>query len=250
MSEYIGTVISQDTVTLLDINNTVPAHIYNNDIKGHYNYDQKETFMGFHCGNTAASKLTACSMKYQMIMARTLPEEVTQGTLEGDIIPGEITFYRLQSTADCKLRAYIAQGEVLPVATQSFGGIGIFAIPEMGRFYRHVLIEKNYPHHGAVAFGHLDVYKRQDGCRLCPYRIRQRKRKNKSDVSSCVEKCIASGSDLLGNDHSRHYCKQYYHRAGVYNSWYGKPADFIYFQPGLSGGSGNPGNYRSFGSNH
>lgn len=76
------------------------------------------------------------------------------GTLEGDIIPGDITFYRLQSTADCKLRAYIAQGEVLPVATQSFGGIGIFAIPEMGRFYRHVLIEKNYPHHGAVAFGH------------------------------------------------------------------------------------------------
>ena len=42
----------------------------------------------------------------------------------------------------------------LPVATRSFGGIGIFAIPEMGRFYRHVLIEGNYPHHGAVAFGH------------------------------------------------------------------------------------------------
>lgn len=155
LSEYIGTVISQDTVTLLDINNTVPAYIYDDEIKGKYNYTQKDTFMGFHCGNTAASKLTACSMKYQMIMARTLPEEVTQGTLEGDIIPGDITFYRLQSTADCKLRAYIAQGEVLPVATQSFGGIGIFAIPEMGRFYRHVLVEKNYPHHGAVAFGHF-----------------------------------------------------------------------------------------------
>lgn len=93
-------------------------------------------------------------MKYQMIMARTLPEEVTQGTLEGDILPGDITFYCLQSTADNKLRAYIAQGEVLPVATRSFGSIGIFAIPEMGRFYRHVLIEGNYPHHGAVAFGH------------------------------------------------------------------------------------------------
>ena len=77
---------------------------------------------------------------------------MTQGTLEGDIVPGPITFYRLQSTSDSKLRAYIAQGEVLPVATRSFGGIGIFAIPEMGRFYRHVLIEKNYPHHGAVAF--------------------------------------------------------------------------------------------------
>ena len=79
---------------------------------------------------------------------------MTQGTLEGDILPGDITFYRLQSTADNKLRAYIAQGEVLSVATRSFGSIGIFAIPEMGRFYRHVLIEGNYPHHGAVAFGH------------------------------------------------------------------------------------------------
>ena len=29
-------------------------------------------------------------MKYQMIMARNLPEEVTQGTLEGDIAPGDI----------------------------------------------------------------------------------------------------------------------------------------------------------------
>ena len=94
-------------------------------------------------------------MKYQMIMARTLPEEVTQGTLEGDITPGDITFFRLQSTADSILRAYVAQGEVLPVATRSFGGIGVFAIPEMGRFYRHVLIEKNYPHHGAVVFGHF-----------------------------------------------------------------------------------------------
>ena len=111
--------------------------------------------MGFHCGNTASTKLAFCEMKYQLIMARALPVEVTNGTLEGDIAPGPITFYRLQSTADNILRAYIAQGEVLPVATRSFGGIGIFAIPEMGRFYRHVLIEKNYPYHGAVAFGHF-----------------------------------------------------------------------------------------------
>ena len=69
--------------------------------------------MGFHCGNTASGKLTSCEMKYQLIMARSLPEEVTQGTLEGDIKPGEITFYRLQSTSDNKLRAYVAQGEVL-----------------------------------------------------------------------------------------------------------------------------------------
>ena len=155
LSEFIGTVISEDAVTLLDINNSVPADMYEEDIKGKFDYTLKDTFMGFHCGNTPSKKLSFCSMKYQMIMARALPEEVTQGTLEGDIAPGNITFFRLQSTSDAKLRAYIAEGEVLPVATRSFGSIGVFAIPEMGRFYRHVLIEKNYPHHGAVAFGNF-----------------------------------------------------------------------------------------------
>ena len=154
LSEFIGTVVSNDAVTLLDINNTVTPDIYEEDIKGKFDYTLKDTFMGFHCGNTASTKLSFCEMKNQMIMARSLPEEVTNGTLEGDIVPGDITFFRLQSTADAKLRAYIAHGEVLPVATRSFGAIGIFAIPEMGRFYRHVLIEGNYPHHGAVAFGH------------------------------------------------------------------------------------------------
>ena len=155
LSEFIGTVISQDAVTLLDINNTVPKDMYESEIKGKYDYTQKDTFMGFHCGNTASGKLTTCEMKYQVIMARTLPEEVTQGTLEGNLVPGDITFFRLQSTADNILRGYIAQGEILPVDPKSFGGIGIFAIPEMGRFYRHVLIEGGYPHHGAVAFGKI-----------------------------------------------------------------------------------------------
>ncbi|MBS6736281.1 MAG: L-fucose/L-arabinose isomerase family protein [Clostridiales bacterium] len=155
LSEYIGTLASNDAVTLLDINNTVPADLYQSEIQGKYGYTQKDTFMGFHCGNTTSGKLTSCAMKYQLIMSRSLPQEVTQGTLEGDIVPGDITFFRLQSTADNQLRAYIANGEVLPVATRSFGGIGIFAIPEMGRFYRHVLIEGGFPHHGAVAFGHV-----------------------------------------------------------------------------------------------
>ena len=154
LSEFIGYTVSEDIVTLLDINNSVPADMYEESIKGKFDYTHKDTFMGFHCGNTCSKKLAFCSMQHQMIMARSLPEEVTQGTLEGDIAPGDITFFRLQSTADAKLRAYIANGEVLPVATKSFGAIGVFAIPEMGRFYRHVLIEKNFPHHGAVAFGH------------------------------------------------------------------------------------------------
>lgn len=154
LSEYIGTCVSGDSVTLLDINNTVPEDMYNQSIKGKYDYKFTDTFMGFHCGNTCASRLCNPTMKYQKIMARSLPVEVTNGTLEGDLAAGDITFYRLQSTADNHLYAYVAEGEILPVATQSFGGIGVFAIKEMGRFYRHVLIENGFPHHGAVAFGH------------------------------------------------------------------------------------------------
>ena len=155
LSEFIGTCVTEDVVTLLDINNSVPKDMFKESIEGKFDCKFTDTFMGFHCGNTCTKKLANYEMKYQKIMARNLPIEVTNGTLEGDIAPGKITFYRLQSTADNILRAYVAEGEVLPVATKSFGGIGVFAIPEMGRFYRHVLIEKNYPHHGAVAFSHV-----------------------------------------------------------------------------------------------
>nr|WP_318715832.1 fucose isomerase [uncultured Treponema sp.] len=163
LSEYIGTCISGTPVTLLDINNSVPQDMYDESIKGKFSYPYvlNDTFMAFHCGNTPFCCMNkACNpgVKFQLIQNRLLENggtpDFTRGTLEGDIMPGPITFFRLQTTPDTKLQAYIAQGEILPVATRSFGGIGVFAIPEMGRFYRHVLIQKNYPHHGAVAFGH------------------------------------------------------------------------------------------------
>ena len=160
LSEYIGACITGDAVTLLDINNSVPKYIYDEDVAGKFNYKLTDTFMGFHCGNTPSCKMCSdCAVKYQLIQHRLLEPagsepDFTRGTLEGDIAPGAITFYRLQCDSEGSLRAYIAQGEVLPVATRSFGGIGVFAIPEMGRFYRYVLIQKRYPHHGAVAFAH------------------------------------------------------------------------------------------------
>ena len=160
LSEYIGACVTDDAVTLLDINNSVPKYIYDEDIAGKFDYKLTDTFMGFHCGNTPSCKMCdGCGVRYQLIQHRLLEPagsepDFTRGTLEGDIAPSDITFYRLQCDSDGNLRSYIAQGEVLPVATRSFGGIGVFAINEMGRFYRNVLIEKKYPHHGAVAFSH------------------------------------------------------------------------------------------------
>jgi L-fucose isomerase-like protein len=162
LSEYIGMCASGDTVTLLDINNSVPRYIYDEDIKPIYEGVRlTDTFMGFHCGNTPSCKMCGDrAVKYQLIQHRLLEPagsdpDFTRGTLEGDIAPSDITFYRLQCDSEGTLRAYVAEGRVLDVRTRSFGGIGVFDIPEMGRFYRHVLIQKRYPHHGAVAFAHV-----------------------------------------------------------------------------------------------
>jgi L-fucose isomerase-like protein len=160
LSEYIGACVSADAVTLLDLDCSVPEDLYNEKIKGAYPYALNDLFLGFHCGNTPLCKLRKeknTSLKFQLILNRNLEKggkpDFTRGTLEGDIIPGDITFFRLHSNADTSLQAYIAQGEVLPTPTRSFGGIGIVAIPEMARFYRHVLIAKRFPHHGAAVFG-------------------------------------------------------------------------------------------------
>lgn len=155
-SEYICYLASQNAPTLLDINNTVPADMIakGTDLKGAAVGD---LFMGFHCGNTPSCCMKNCSMKYQLIMNRLMEDpakapDITRGTLEGQLLPGPASFFRVQGTADGGLVSYIADGNILDLDPQSFGGIGVFAIPDFARFYRHVLIGKNFPHHGAVAF--------------------------------------------------------------------------------------------------
>ena len=106
LSEYIGMCASGDTVTLLDINNSVPKYIYDEDITGKFNYKLTDTFMGFHCGNTPSCKLCADrAVKYQLIQHRLLEPagsepDFTRGTLEADIAASDITFYRLQCDSD------------------------------------------------------------------------------------------------------------------------------------------------------
>lgn len=158
LSEYILTCASDFPATLLDINNTVPYDIYKEAKKQVKGYRPHELFMGFHCGNTAACLLNDPTMKYQLIMHRLLEPDkepdITRGTLEGTIKAGDITIFRLQSTAGTELKSYVAEGEVLNINPKSFGSIGVFAVKEMGRFYRYVMLEKKFPHHTAVGFSH------------------------------------------------------------------------------------------------
>jgi L-fucose isomerase-like protein len=157
LTEYIITLATLMPPTLLDINNTVPKDMYDENKAVIGSYKQNDLFMGFHCGNTPIQYLKNPEMRHQLIMKRSLEPDtepdITRGTLEGQIEAAEITLFRLQSSADAKLKSYIAEGEVLDVNPNSFGGIGVIAVPEMARFYRHVLIAGNYPHHAGLAFG-------------------------------------------------------------------------------------------------
>jgi len=158
LSEYMVTCATELPATLLDINNTVPADMVRAARGKLRGYHPSDLFMGFHCGNTPSACLVGGALKYQLIMHRLMEPEkepdITRGTMEGRIRPGDVTIFRLQATADTRLRAYVAEGEVLDIDPKSFGSIGVFAIKEMSRFYRHVLLEKRFPHHTAVAFQH------------------------------------------------------------------------------------------------
>ena len=159
LSEYIMTCATDLPPTLLDINNTVPQDMYDANKAAMGKYSPTDLFMGFHCGNTPICHLDNAELKYQLIMKRLLEPDsdpdITRGTLEGVLKSGNVTLFRLQGTADCKLTSYVAQGETLKVDPCSFGGIGVIGISEMARFYRHVLIAKRYPHHSAMGYGHV-----------------------------------------------------------------------------------------------
>ena len=158
-SEYLGYLATGSPATLLDLNNTVPPDMVPKSKKARANAAPEDLFMGFHCGNTPVACMKNCAMNYQVIMHRLmedpdLPPNITRGTLEGQIAASPTTVFRVQGSADGDLSAYISQGQILDVDPCTFGGTGVFAIPDFARFYRHVLIEGAFPHHGAIAFGH------------------------------------------------------------------------------------------------
>jgi L-fucose isomerase-like protein len=159
LSQYVAQVVSQSPVTILDINNTVPQDLVNKSKNVLIKYKPDDLFMGFHCGNTPGSCLQACELRFHPLIHRLLEEgkepKMTYGTLEGRLKPGKATMVRLHADFTGCVKAFIAEGQILDIDPHSFGGIGVFAVPEMRRFYRHVLLAKRFPHHTAVAFQHI-----------------------------------------------------------------------------------------------
>ncbi len=161
LSEYMLYLATGATPTLLDVNNSVPADMVKKNHRTVGDFTHEDLFMGFHCGNTSVCNLKpkTGALKYQLIMKRLIEPNgepnASRGTLEGQLKPGDITMFRIQGAAEGHIVSYIAQGQILDIDPCSFGGIGVLAIPEMARFYRHVLIEKHFPHHAGIGFAHV-----------------------------------------------------------------------------------------------
>lgn len=152
IAELLGQYASDKTVTVLDINHSIPKDLHAS-LK---DYPLHDMVGMFHCGNTAKSLLKNPEMKHQVIMKRLMepntPPDITRGTVEGQIAGSPITVVQVHGVGD-KLRAYIAEGHFLDLDPKTFGCTGTAYIPGFRRFYRHVLIGR-FHHHAAVAFTH------------------------------------------------------------------------------------------------
>ena len=158
ISGYVGQCVSNDVVTILNINNNIPESVYNEKIKGKQfkgkQYGIGDLFLGYHCGATPICKLQSSTLEYHYVNRQLIGEKQSKGTVQGTIVPEAVTLFRIQGTRDGTLEAYVAQGQMLPVQMDTYGGQGIVAVPEMERFFRYVILEKQFPNHCTVIFGH------------------------------------------------------------------------------------------------
>lgn len=155
LSEFMSMCASLGPATILDVNNSVPSDM------APRGRPAGDLFMGFHCGNTCAAclKPDTARMKYNFMMQRGIgadkEPDIARGTIEGQIRPGENTWFRLQGTPRAGVMAYVAEGVALDIDPRTFGGTGVFAIPGFRRFYRHALVGRGFPHHAALTYGRV-----------------------------------------------------------------------------------------------
>ena len=72
LSEYMAVCATEVPPAILDINNSVPKDMYEENKAVIGKYALSDLWMGFHCGNTSAGCLIQPVMQYQLIMHRLM----------------------------------------------------------------------------------------------------------------------------------------------------------------------------------
>jgi len=106
----------------------------------------------FHCSNLPGDIFVKddAVMDYQEIIAGTVGKENTFGTVVGRVKTGPFTYLRV-STDDLngKIAAYIGEGELTNDKLQTFGGYGVFKIPDLQGLLAHIC-NNGFEHHVSV----------------------------------------------------------------------------------------------------
>jgi L-fucose isomerase-like protein len=106
----------------------------------------------FHCSNLPKDMFETETLQMQThdILSGTVREEDSWGTLQGRLSAKPFTYARI-STDDLngKIVAYVGEGELTTDPLKTFGGYGVFHIPELQKLLHHIC-ENGYEHHTAM----------------------------------------------------------------------------------------------------
>jgi len=89
-------------------------------------------------------------MDYQEIIAGTVGKDNTYGTVVGRVKAAPFTYTRI-STDDFegKIRVYLGEGTLTKDPLKTFGGYGVFEIPNLQGLL-HYICENGFEHHVAI----------------------------------------------------------------------------------------------------
>lgn len=113
--------------------------------------DDPDKAVIFHCSNLPKHFFAdALRMDYQAIIAETVGQANTYGTVVGRLTTGPFTYCRV-STDDARgtISAYVGEGELTDDPLETFGGYGVVRIPNLQGLLRYIC-EEGFEHHVAV----------------------------------------------------------------------------------------------------
>jgi L-fucose isomerase-like protein len=120
--------------------------------------DDPDKGVVFHCSNLPRDVFVdetiavedIPTMGYQAIIAGTVGQENTYGTIVGRVRAAPFTYCRVATNDFAgKISAYLGQGELTSDPLKTFGGFGVVRVPKLQQLL-HYICENGFEHHVAI----------------------------------------------------------------------------------------------------
>ena len=104
----------------------------------------------FHCSNLPKDLFVEANMDYQAIIAGSVGQANTYGTIVGRLKATPFTYCRVATDDQNGLvTAYLGEGQITDDPLNTFGGYGVVRIPNLQGLLRYIC-ENGYEHHVAI----------------------------------------------------------------------------------------------------